>query len=89
MFLLREGLCRGNQGGGCHGCHEGPESDSAEVTKEVVVMKDQSQINRVNEKFYALAGNLVAPVIRGFGIWMTVSFEKHWTRCSQEYIVSL
>ena len=20
---LREGLCRGNQGGGCHGCHEG------------------------------------------------------------------
>ena len=19
----REGLCRGNQGGGCHGCHEG------------------------------------------------------------------
>ena len=23
MFLLREGLCRGNQGGGCHGCHEG------------------------------------------------------------------
>ena len=21
MFLLREGLCRGNQGGGCHGCH--------------------------------------------------------------------
>ena len=23
MFLLREGLCRGNQGGGCRGCHEG------------------------------------------------------------------
>ena len=23
MFLLREGLCRGDQGGGCHGCHEG------------------------------------------------------------------
>ena len=23
MFLLREGLCRGNQGGGRHGCHDG------------------------------------------------------------------
>ena len=23
MFLLREGLWRGNQGGGCHGGHEG------------------------------------------------------------------